>query len=921
MNYSDFFGSGCLISLLIFLLYITFSGRRVKALKTAEQLLSELKKRDERLREVLENSMDASYKRNIDSSHYEYLSPVFTDMTGYSIQEISTLSIERILELIHPEDVAEVNRVLASALTPSGNDSYQLEYRFKHKDGTYRWLIDRFKIIRNEVGNAVAFIGSVGDITLLKKTEESQYEGLERLRKIAERVPGVVYQFRRYPDGRFNFPFVSEALKDVLRVNPDEVNEDASNIFAAIHPHDRKTVFNSIKKSAEHLTLWQQEFRVKFQDGTIRSLYSSAIPEKEEDGSILWHGFTTDITKSKQVEEALRTSERTYRDIFHKNTAVKLLIDPESGAILTANKAAAQFYGYSTNALEQMNISDINLLSSEQVVTEMALAAAELRNYFNFRHRLASGEVRDVEVYSSPIYSEGRTLLYSIIHDISAHTKSEEALIRSQTFLNNIIEHSPNSLWISDENGRMIRMNQACRDTLSLKDEEVVGKYNIFEDNILQKQGLISQIKEVFKYGKRAQFPIFYDTAEIESLKLAQTKKLVLDVHISPILDRKGIVTNAIIQHIDITKQIEAEQFLRESEEKYRTVFSNEKDALVLIDKETFAILDVNESACRLYGYAEEELLKFYNYDISAEPEDTRRLTTEFKDRIELRFHKKSDGTVFPVDILASEFTLKSRPVILATIHDITERTKMDEAIKRKNEELQKVNAEKDKFFSIIAHDLRSPFNGFLGLTEILTTELSEMSMLEIKGISLMLNKSAVNLYKLIENLLEWSRMQRGLIDFDPKPLLLKPKISEYVALNYETACKKEIAFNIKIEDDLAIYADEYMAGSILRNLVTNALKFTPKGGIITISALPAGDNMVEISIRDTGIGMGKNMVDNLFRLDVNTSRKGTDGESSTGLGLIICKDFIEKNSGKLTVESEVGVGSVFRVSLPQTIW
>jgi signal transduction histidine kinase len=162
--------------------------------------------------------------------------------------------------------------------------------------------------------------------------------------------------------------------------------------------------------------------------------------------------------------------------------------------------------------------------------------------------------------------------------------------------------------------------------------------------------------------------------------------------------------------------------------------------------------------------------------------------------------------------------------------------------------------------------------------------------------------------------------MQRGLIGFDPKPLLLKPKISEYLALNYETAYKKEIAFKIQIEDDLAIYADEYMAGSILRNLVTNALKFTPKGGTITISALPAANNMVEISIRDTGIGMDKKMVDNLFQLDINTSRKGTDGESSTGLGLIICKDFVEKHGGKLEVESDVDVGSVFTVNLPQLI-
>jgi len=166
-------------------------------------------------------------------------------------------------------------------------------------------------------------------------------------------------------------------------------------------------------------------------------------------------------------------------------------------------------------------------------------------------------------------------------------------------------------------------------------------------------------------------------------------------------------------------------------------------------------------------------------------------------------------------------------------------------------------------------------------------------------------------------NLLDWSGMQRGLTSFTPTSLLLFSKISESIVLPLQAAANKDITFNIEIPDDLAVFADENMLNGIFQNLVNNAVKFTPKGGNICISAKPGIDDQIEISIKDSGIGMNQNMINNLFRLDENTSRKGTEGETSTGLGLIICKDFIEKHGGKLWVESIEGKGSTFYFTLP----
>ena len=261
---------------------------------------------------------------------------------------------------------------------------------------------------------------------------------------------------------------------------------------------------------------------------------------------------------------------------------------------------------------------------------------------------------------------------------------------------------------------------------------------------------------------------------------------------------------------------------------------------------------------------------------------------------------------------------------VVGTGRDVTvtkqlenEKSNALELLQKSDDNLRRINAEKDKFFSIIAHDLKSPFSAFLNLTVMMADDLPNMKLKEIQQIASSLRKSATNLYQLLENLLEWSMMQRGITRFDPKSFLLNPKVNESLHLVLESAKKKGLEISCMISDDIEVYADENMLKSTLRNLATNALKFTPKGGQISIVAKSENNKGVEISIRDSGIGMDSYMLDKLFHLDEYTSRKGTDGEPSTGLGLLLCKDFVEKHGGEIWAESEEGKGSVFHFNIP----
>jgi len=252
----------------------------------------------------------------------------------------------------------------------------------------------------------------------------------------------------------------------------------------------------------------------------------------------------------------------------------------------------------------------------------------------------------------------------------------------------------------------------------------------------------------------------------------------------------------------------------------------------------------------------------------------------------------------------------------VAQEHDISELKQAELEINLKNEQLEKLNAEKDKFFSIISHDLRGPFQGFLGFTDLLKTDINSMPKDELQETANNMFSSASNLFRLLTNLLEWSIAQRGLTTFNPEKLSLKEISDDSLMLFKDVAKKKSITLYETIPADVFVLADKLMLNTIIRNFLSNSVKFTNKGGRILISSKITRDD-VEISVLDTGIGMNEELIKNLFRLDIKSGRLGTDNEPSTGLGLLLCKEFVEKNNGKISVLSTVDKGSLFTFSLP----
>ncbi|NIK73152.1 signal transduction histidine kinase/ligand-binding sensor domain-containing protein [Thermonema lapsum] len=251
---------------------------------------------------------------------------------------------------------------------------------------------------------------------------------------------------------------------------------------------------------------------------------------------------------------------------------------------------------------------------------------------------------------------------------------------------------------------------------------------------------------------------------------------------------------------------------------------------------------------------------------------------------------------------------------------DLEEKNKELEEKKKELEaqahHLEQLNATKDRFFSILAHDIKGPLNSLTAFLDIMSNHLDEMSKEDIQFMSSSLNRSVKNLYQLLENVLSWSRSQMGVIEYNFEEFPLKNVVKENLQLLQMTAANKGIELLDEVPSDIVVYADQPSLHTIIRNLLSNAIKFTAEGGKVSVGAFVDGQKAI-VYVRDTGVGMPKEIQERLFKVDKRVSTKGTANETGTGLGLILVKEFVERNGGAIWVESEVEVGTTFYFTLP----
>lgn len=248
---------------------------------------------------------------------------------------------------------------------------------------------------------------------------------------------------------------------------------------------------------------------------------------------------------------------------------------------------------------------------------------------------------------------------------------------------------------------------------------------------------------------------------------------------------------------------------------------------------------------------------------------------------------------------------------------EVLARVKAHLTIVHQRRQLQELNANKDKFFSILAHDLRNPFSSLQMLIQFTLDNLADSGQTTLERTMEKLQSSTDNVYDLLENLLTWSRIQRGVMEYQPRPVHMHEVVNRNLALLTSQAAQKQIALSSKIEEDIVVSVDAHMVDAIVRNLLTNAIKFTHSGGRVSVS-VTQDEHDLRVSVSDTGLGIGEEHISKLFQIGSHYKRFGTAQEKGTGMGLILCKEFVAQHGGTIWVESEVDHGSTFIFTLPR---
>ncbi|MCX6220353.1 MAG: PAS domain S-box protein [Bacteroidia bacterium] len=624
----------------------------------------------------------------------------------------------------------------------------------------------------------------------------------------------------------------------------------------------------------------------------------------------------TKPSSSLALNREFSATETNLSTLFDATDELIILISHD-GTILTINRVAAKYIGYPAEALIGKNISEVfppDHISRHRRYVDQMLETCEPC----FFEESINGRWISNRIFPT-VDAKGKIVCMAIYsRDITEERQTKINLIQSEEKYRRLFESASLGIFQSTPEGQTISVNPAFATMFGYDSPEDVKNSvknisaDIFADPNRRKE-LIQQMK---------------DNPDLNSFEILYKRKdgstFEGQLYISQIKNELGEIDHLEGFIKNITKRKRNDQLLKESEEKFRNFFENS-----IVGKSMTSLdgkMNTNKAYCDLLGYEEHELSKLKWRDIT-HPDDIQG-NQKIIDRIisgemdsfqwEKRYiHKKGHTIWVHINITLERDKAGAPLYFITSVVDITEKKQNEEEIMRKNEELTLINAEKDKFFSVITHDLRGPFNSIMGFTQLLYEMVNGKDSPEIIEYADIILKSSEKAMDLLNNLMEWTRSQTGRMKYNPEYFELNVFLQPILHLFDEIAGQKSISVTKNLPASAPVFADKAMIGTIFRNLISNALKFTHEGGEITISAEFSHNNLT-VAVRDNGIGIPKESIQRLFRIDQNFSTQGTSKESGTGLGLILCKEFVDKNKGEIWVESEEGKGSTFYFTIPR---
>ena len=629
--------------------------------------------------------------------------------------------------------------------------------------------------------------------------------------------------------------------------------------------------------------------------------------------------FFTNITDRFTVEQQLQISDERYKNILSQSDDLILTLEPD-GVITYINERFTSVTGFSNDIIGR----NFEELIDHSYLEKNAFDLKEFKKKTDKKIELPLiskfGAQLIFTVRFVPVLTPNKTIknYNGFLYDKTSIKKAEKDLFLFKT----LFETSPDGIAIMAD-GKIMLSNDSFAKIFGYKKKEEIITFSILDIVSSNDSLRVAEYFQLIEQKKET-------TGRLEFLARKKDRSAFY-VEISPSVFTIETRTYTVIVARDFTERKRAQQAIRESEEKYRNITENIDDFLFTFERinKILRPMFYTSSVEKITGYSQSEFLLdstlflkiIYPDDFPAVKKKLKsvmRSRIQVSEEMEFRIINRHGNVVWVrTKINIARTTSGKVSKIYGLVSDISLRKKAEEELTKSTENLVKLNDTKDKFISIISHDLRTPFSSILGFTDLLLGD-DDLTEEEKKQYVRFIQESSKSMLALVNSLLDWTRLQTGRIKFEPEKILAEGVIRNSINSLSGTAFQKNINIISRVDKDITVYADKNLMMQVFNNLISNAIKFTKPGGEIVITALPSTKTrFYEFSIKDNGVGIKPENLPSLFRIDAKYSSEGTAGERGTGLGLSLVNEIIEKHGGIIWVESEYGFGSEFKFTFP----
>ena len=871
-----------------------------------------------------------------------------------------------IFQFIHPDDLEYVKEEFSTL----NEGTKKGIFRIQHKNGDWIWI----ESIGKKFESATIKNGVIINSRDISDRIEKEKELLIREKKYRELInhsPDILYKFSNKRGGLF----YSTRIKEILGFEPEELIENPFIWNQSIHPDDREMVQKAIEDHTKG-SHYNIDYRIKTKAGKWIWINDYFMHKYVDEDEIIIEGHASDITERKKMAEKLSENEdRLSKVMLASNDGTW-----DWNLLTNEVYFDSQYYkmvGYDVDAFphslyefqKRIHPDDVNYVMNE-AQKHLDGESDRFRVEFRFKHKnghwhwvMGRGVIVERGENDTPIRFIGTHT------DINKRKNAEIALLKSEQKFKALVNNTADGLLILHPKNGVEYVSPSYLKILGYKEETELGRsieniadlihpdereivfQNIYTA-IENKEDQISYVfrvkhksgnyiwrrdKATFEYNENGEYQRSYVvcsdiTKEVKQKQLLdQRKNYLVALNQGSNIFNDGEFNTQLKQFVEVIGKV--------SNASRAYVFKNHKDPsgqLLMsqiaehtapginpeIDNPELQNLSYTEIFPRWLKHLQKNDIisgKVAEFPTSErkilDPQDIKAILI-----IPIMVGNEFWGFIgFDNCENDREWQYAEIEYLKASAEKISNRIKEDRKkniLKKKNKELEQVNATKDRFISILSHDLRGPFNSILGLAELLAENIDEYDKDKIKEFADAIYETSNETFVLLSNLLEWSRIQRDKASFNPGKLALLNVADKSIKPLRQAASDKNIEIEIKIKNNIELEADEVMLNTIIRNLVNNAIKFTPENGLVILSAEKT-NSIIKIHITDTGVGMEEETIKSLFKLDKTRTTRGTKGEKGTGFGLLLCKEFVDKHKGSIHVESELGKGTNFKISLP----